>query len=64
MAVDNEVAAPRRCEPKHEGRNWRWHDERRGRDHWDHRERYRGRWYWEHTNDYEYWKCDRDRDRR
>jgi hypothetical protein len=37
------------CKPAHTGRNWRWHDTRRG-GHWDHREwnRWSHRVEWRH----------------
>src|SRR5215218_3053186 len=47
------------CRPAHWGRDWQWHDGRRG--HWDHREwdRRSHRMEWKH-----YWRDDRYCDRR
>lgn len=40
-AVESAVAAaPRHCKPAHWGRDWRWHEGRRG-GHWDHWQRNR-----------------------
>ena len=43
------------CKPAHIGRDWRWHEGRRG-GHWDHREwnRRAQRWEWRHQ-----WRDDR-----